>query len=98
MKTEKLIEIIVAELIDFSQPMDVKIKLQEDYEIDVPIKMVEEVFQLLESDLDVLHGYIGSYMSEDMQEVIFDKVYETYITDLDIIADKYKMNVSFDNA
>ena len=96
MKTNKIIEMIVDGLTDLQTVDEVRLVLNEDHELNVPMELIKDVNEVIKSDLNTLEEYFGDMWEDVISSHVFDKIYEFYYIELDAIANKYTMNISYD--
>ena len=96
MNTHKLIEIIVSHITSLHTIEETHRQLINEFNIDVPVELVKDVFELVNGDINILKSYFEDIWDDEIDAQIFDKIYELYDTDLIMIGDRYKMNISFD--
>ena len=96
MKTNKIIEMIVEGLTDLQTVDEVRLVLNEDHELNVPMELIQEVNEVIKRDLNTLQEYFGDMWEDVISAHVFDKIYEFYYIELDAIASRYTMNISYD--
>ena len=96
MNTHKLIEIIVSNITALNTPEETHMGLITELNIDIPMQLINDVFELVNGDVKVLKSYFEDIWDTEIDSHVFDKIYELYDTDLIMIGDRYKMNISFD--